>query len=149
MDFLLRGKPVSFIWQVSQQLPPVWVDQQKLRLILRNLLSNAAKFTEQGEVRLLASVPGFGEVALAVQDTGVGIAPEYHEFIFELFRQVDGSSTSRFGGTGIGLALARKLARMMDGEICVKSAPGAGATFILTLKTPPDLSLPSYTSSAP
>ena len=149
MDFLLRGKPVSFIWQVNQQLPPVWVDPQKLRLILRNLLSNAAKFTEQGEVRLLASVPGFGEVALAVQDTGVGIAPEYHEFIFELFRQVDGSSTSRFGGTGIGLALARKLARMMDGEICVKSAPGAGATFILTLKTPPDLSLPSYTSSAP
>ncbi len=149
MDFLLRGKPVSFIWQVSQPLPPVWVDPQKLRLILRNLLSNAAKFTEQGEVRLLASVPGFGEVALAVQDTGVGIAPEYHEFIFELFRQVDGSSTSRFGGTGIGLALARKLARMMDGEICVKSAPGAGATFILTLKTPPDLSLPSYTSSAP
>ena len=149
MDFLLRGKPVSFIWQVSQQLPPVWVDPQKLRLILRNLLSNAAKFTEQGEVRLLASVPGFGEVALAVQDTGVGIAPEYHEFIFELFRQVDGSSTSRFGGTGIGLALARKLARMMDGEIGVKSAPGAGATFILTLKTPPDLSLPSYTSSAP
>ena len=149
MDFLLRGKPVSFIWQVSQPLPPVWVDPQKLRLILRNLLSNAAKFTEQGEVRLLASVPGFGEVALAVQDTGVGIAPEYHEFIFELFRQVDGSSTSRFGGTGIGLALARKLARMMDGEICVKSAPGAGATFILPLKTPPDLSLPSYTSSAP
>ena len=149
MDFLLRGKPVSFIWQVSQQLPPVWVDPQKLRLILRNLLSNAAKFTEQGEVRLLASVPRFGEAALAVQDTGVGIAPEYHEFIFELFRQVDGSSTSRFGGTGIGLALARKLARMMDGEICVKSAPGAGATFILTLKTPPDLSLPSYTSSAP
>ena len=149
MDFLLRGKTVSFIWQVNQQLPPVWVDPQKLRLILRNLLSNAAKFTEQGEVRLLASVPGFGEVALAVQDTGVGIAPEYHEFIFELFRQVDGSSTSRFGGTGIGLALARKLARMMDGEICVKSAPGAGATFILTLKTPPDLSLPSYTSSAP
>ena len=94
MDFLLRGKPVSFIWQVNQQLPPVWVDPQKLRLILRNLLSNAAKFTEQGEVRLLASVPGFGEVALAVQDTGVGIAPEYHEFIFELFRQVDGSSTS-------------------------------------------------------
>jgi len=149
MDFLLRGKPVSFIWQVSQQLPPVWVDPQKLRLILRNLLSNAAKFTEQGEVRLLDSVPGFGEVALAVQDTGVGIAPEYHEFIFELFRQVDGSSTSRFGGTGIGLALARKLARMMDGEICVKSASGAGATFILTLKTPPDLSLPSYTSAAP
>ena len=149
MDFLLRGKPVSFIWQVNQQLPPVWVDPQKLRLILRNLLSNAAKFTEQGEVRLLASVPRFGEAALAVQDTGVGIAPEYHEFIFELFRQVDGSSTSRFGGTGIGLALARKLARMMDGEICVKSAPGAGATFILTLKTPPDLSLPSYTSSAP
>lgn len=147
MGILLRGKPVSFVWQVSPQLPPVWADPQKLLLILRNLLSNAAKFTERGEVHVLASLTSCGEVALTVQDTGIGIAPEHHEVIFELFRQIDGSSTRRFGGTGIGLALARKLVRMMDGEITVESALGAGATFTLTLKTPPGFSLPSPASS--
>ena len=135
MEFLLRHKPVSFAWQVSPQLPPVWVDPQKLVLILHNLLSNAAKFTEQGEIRVIATPNGSEEeVVLQVKDTGVGIAPEHQEVIFELFRQVDGSSTRCFGGTGLGLALARKLVRMMGGEITVESALGAGATFSLKLR---------------
>lgn len=138
MGFLLDKKPVSFVWQVSPQLLPVWADPAKLLLILRNLLSNAAKFTQEGEVRVVANIsPSEKEVMLAVKDSGVGIAPEYHEVIFELFRQVDGSSTNRFGGTGIGLALARRLARMMGEEITVKSALGAGATFTLKLKVAP------------
>jgi signal transduction histidine kinase len=144
MSFLLRGKPVSFSWQVSRQLPPVWTDVQKLLLILRNLLSNAAKFTRQGEIQVLATLLESRKVALVVKDTGVGIAPEYHEAIFEVFRQVDGSSTRCFGGMGIGLALARKLARLMDGEIYVESTLGAGATFTLTLKVAPDVALASY-----
>lgn len=136
MGFLLRDKPVSFAWQVSPKLPPAWADPQKLTLILHNLLSNAAKFTEHGEVCVWATPNGSkGEVALKVIDTGVGIAPEHHGLIFELFRQVDGSSTRCFGGTGVGLALARKLARLMGGELTVESALGAGATFTLKLKT--------------
>lgn len=135
MGLLLRDKPVSFVWQVHPNLPPVWADLQKLRLILHNLLSNAAKFTEQGEVYVLASPNGFkGTVAVQVRDTGIGIAPEHHEVIFEIFRQVDSSLTRCFGGTGIGLALARKLARMMGGEVTVESTLGAGATFTLRLR---------------
>lgn len=145
IDFLLRDKAVSFVWQVNPQLPPVLADSQKLLLILRNLLSNAAKFTRQGEVQLLATASGAGEVTLSVKDTGIGIAAEHHEAIFEVFRQVNGSSTRCFEGMGIGLALARKLARMMGGEIRVESSLGAGATFTLKLRVAPDIALPSST----
>lgn len=140
MRVLLRGKPISFTWQVDPRCPPVWADPQKLVLILRNLLSNAAKFTEQGEIHVFTSRSAHEEVLLFVKDMGVGIAPEHHEKIFEVFHQVDSSMTRRFGGTGIGLALARKLARLMGGEITVESTLGAGATFILTLKADSEVS---------
>ena len=149
MGFLLRNKPVSFSWQVSPNLPPVWVDQQKLMLVLQNLLSNAVKFTEQGKIEVWAEPNGkLDEVTLEVRDMGVGIAPENHEAIFELFQRVDESSTHCFGGTGVGLTLARKLARMMDGDISVKSRLGEGATFILKLKVSPEFSS-SYCTSSP
>src|SRR5215813_9841912 len=151
MGFLLGRKSVAFVWQVSPQLPPVWADPAKLLLILRNLLSNAAKFTEVGEVRVNAALTGDGkEVTITVRDTGVGIAPEHHQEIFELFHQVDGSLTSRFSGIGIGLALAHKLARMMNGEITVDSTLGAGASFTLRLQAAPHVALlpvPSVLSS--
>lgn len=138
MRFLLVDKAVAFVWQVSAALPAVQADRQKLLVILRNFLSNAAKFTERGEVRVMAALAGSGEeVEIKVQDSGIGIAPEYHERIFELFRQVDSSSTRHFGGTGIGLALARKLADLMGGETAVESAPGMGSTFTLKLKVAP------------
>jgi signal transduction histidine kinase len=138
MHFLLRQKPVKFQWEVHAHFPPVWADPPKLRLILRNLLSNAAKFTEAGEIRVEAVLSGDGkEATITVRDTGVGIAPEHHRAIFELFHQVDGSSTSRFGGTGIGLALAQKLAQSMKGKISVDSTLGAGASFLLTLPAVP------------
>jgi signal transduction histidine kinase len=138
MNFLLGTKPVAFLWEVDPQFPPVWADPSKLRLILRNLLSNAAKFTDTGEVRVEAVLIGDGkEVRIAVRDTGVGIAPEHHQVIFELFHQVNGSSTSRFGGMGIGLALAHKLTQLMNGEISVDSTLGAGASFTLTLQAVP------------
>src|SRR5215510_397598 len=151
MSFLLGRKSVAFVWQVSPQLPPVWADPAKLLLILRNLLPNAAKFTEVGEVRVNAALTGDGkEVTITVRDTGVGIAPEHHQEIFELFHQVDGSLTSRFSGVGIGLALAHKLARMMNGEITVDSTLGAGASFTLRLPAAPQVALlhvPSLLSS--
>src|SRR5262245_58814350 len=138
MSFLLTQKPITFVWQVSPQLPPVWADPAKLRLILRNLLSNAAKFTDTGAIRVEAALSGERqEVAVTVSDTGVGIAPEHHRVIFELFRQVNASCPSRFGGTGLGLALAQKLAQLMNGEISVESTLGAGACFTLRLQAVP------------
>lgn len=147
MSFLLGDKPVAFVWRVSSQLPPVWADPAKLLLILRNLLSNAAKFTGAGEVCLAAGLTSEQKITIIVSDTGVGIAPEHHGAIFELFHQVDGSSTSRFGGTGVGLALARKVARRMNGEITVDSVLGGGASFTLTLRAASQVTASSPASS--
>ena len=131
MGFLLHGKPVSFVWDVGPDLPPLWADQQKMLLILRNLLANAAKFTEQGMIRVVGETTADGDVRLSVHDTGVGIEAEHLEAIFDLFRQVDGSSTRPFEGAGLGLALVRRLTRMMGGTISVESTFGKGSTFIL------------------
>lgn len=140
MEFLLRYKPISFVWDVAPQLPPIWADRDKLRIILQNLLTNAVKFTNQGEIRLQAiASPSDSGVFIRVSDTGIGIAQTHHETIFETFQQIP-NTTSTSGssvetGIGIGLTLARKLARMMDGDLTVESVAGAGATFTLFLRT--------------
>ena len=108
-------------------------DPQRLGQILKNLVSNALKFTEQGEVsvRVFSSEPG--SVCFAVRDTGVGIAPHQQAVIFEAFRQADGSIHRKFGGTGLGLSISRDLAALLGGSIIVQSTPGAGSVFTLTL----------------
>jgi signal transduction histidine kinase len=118
----------------------VAVDEEKLKLVIGNLLSNAIKFTpDAGRIELCARArPGAGgeapgELELVVKDDGIGIAPEHHGLIFEEFRQVDGSITRRFGGTGLGLSLARKLTERMDGTLTVDSDLGHGATFHVRL----------------
>jgi signal transduction histidine kinase len=113
-------------------LPPIVADEEKLRQIVINLLSNAAKFTARGTIRLSAKAAD-GEVAVAVADTGIGIPADKLESIFEEFEQVDASSTREHGGTGLGLAIARQLARLLGGDIRVDSTLGAGSTFTLTL----------------
>ena len=141
MDFLLRGKSVTFSWQVSETLPLAWADKEPLLLILRNLLSNAAKFTTHGEIRVLATPEADGsEIALQVVDTGIGIAAEYHAPIFELFRQANEPTARRQSGAGIGLTLARKLARLMEGDISLKSRVGEGTCFTLRLRVADALS---------
>jgi signal transduction histidine kinase len=141
-EFLLQHKPVSFVWDVDPQLPLVWADRDKLCIILQNLLSNAAKFTNQGKIRLHAvASPTDNGVCIQVTDTGVGIAPAYHQAIFDTFQQAPNTGANagnsvEGAGIGIGLTLARKLARMMDGDITVESVAGAGATFTLFLRTP-------------
>jgi len=108
-------------------------DPQRLGQILKNLLSNALKFTQRGEVGLRVFAAGSDSVSFAVRDTGVGIAAHQQEVIFEAFRQADGSIHRKFGGTGLGLSISRDLARLLGGSIVVDSSPGAGSTFTLTL----------------
>jgi signal transduction histidine kinase len=130
-EYFIASKPVTFTIDVPADLPAVLVDEAKLRLIAMNLLSNAAKFTPAGGITVTATRDG-NHVQLAIRDTGIGIERDHLERIFEPFHQtVDGSGYSE--GTGIGLTIARKLARQMGGDITVESQPGAGATFSLTL----------------
>jgi signal transduction histidine kinase len=114
------------------ELPSMIVDEEKLRQILINLLSNAAKFTSSGSIQVRAR-PANGSVDVAVVDTGIGIAADKLDLIFEEFEQAHAGTTREHGGTGLGLAIARRLARLMGGDIRVESEPGAGSTFTLTL----------------
>ncbi|MBL8267588.1 response regulator [Steroidobacter sp.] len=111
-------------------------DSQRLRQVLRNLLSNALKFTVQGKVTLKVFVRAdTGDIAFSVEDTGIGISPDKQEIIFEPFRQADGTTNRRFGGTGLGLSISRQLAAMLGGHIELQSQPGVGSTFTLILPT--------------
>ncbi|MBI2505832.1 MAG: response regulator [Candidatus Latescibacteria bacterium] len=119
--------------EVSGDLPPVYTDLSRLRQILINLLSNAAKFTEKGNITVAARPAGPDHFALSVTDTGIGIPAQALDYIFEEFRQVDGSTTRKYGGTGLGLSISKKLAQMLGGTIQVESEVGKGSVFTLTL----------------
>jgi signal transduction histidine kinase len=123
---------VSLVAELDDALPRMWVDEEKLRQIVINLLSNAAKFTASGSIRLDVQAEG-ENVRIAVTDTGIGIAADKLGQVFEEFEQADASSTRLYGGTGLGLAIARRLARLMGGEVEAQSVPGRGSTFTLTL----------------
>jgi CheY-like chemotaxis protein/CHASE3 domain sensor protein len=127
-------KKLGFSTRVDPNTPDVIeTDPQRLGQILKNLLSNALKFTEQGDISLRVFAAQSGAVSFAVRDTGVGIEAHQQEVIFEAFRQADGSIHRKYGGTGLGLSISRDLARLLGGTIGVKSAPGEGSTFTLTL----------------
>jgi PAS domain S-box-containing protein len=129
---LVKAPAVRLLKEFDSGLPQVHQDEEKLRQIVINLLSNAVKFTERGTVRVQAKGNG-ASFSVAVADTGIGIAPDKLEHVFEEFAQADASSTRVYGGTGLGLTIARRLARLMGGDISVQSAPGMGSTFTLTL----------------
>jgi CheY-like chemotaxis protein/signal transduction histidine kinase/CHASE3 domain sensor protein len=125
---------LRFSWVVEPGVPEqIETDPQRLGQILKNLLSNAFKFTEKGEVAMRVFSSQSGTVAFAVRDTGVGIAPHQQEVIFEAFRQADGSIHRKFGGTGLGLSISRDLAALLGGAISVQSALGEGSVFTLTV----------------
>ncbi|GAA4779853.1 hypothetical protein GCM10023219_29730 [Stakelama sediminis] len=132
-----RGRGIGFVLDIADDVPQ-WIegDPARLRQIVFNLLANALKFTERGEIRLRAFLRSEGEaqrLCVAVSDTGIGIPADKQEEIFESFKQVDTSTTRKYGGTGLGLAICRNLAQALGGNIEVKSVPGSGSTFIIAL----------------
>jgi PAS domain S-box-containing protein len=129
---LAADKRLRFVAPSRVEPPEMVTDARKLRQILVNLLGNAVKFTDRGEIRFEAERCG-GWMDFRVSDTGIGIAPEHLERIFEPFRQVDDAPTRVAGGTGLGLSVSRDLARMLGGDVSVRSAPGEGSTFTVRL----------------
>ncbi|MET0263672.1 MAG: response regulator [Rariglobus sp.] len=127
-------KGVAFRVHVSPKVPESLVtDSQRLEQVLKNLLSNALKFTERGEVTLVIDRAKDGRVTLAVSDTGIGIPPEQQQIIFEPFRQGDGTTNRKYGGTGLGLSISRELVRLLGGEIQLSSEAGKGSVFTVLL----------------
>ncbi len=153
-DFVERGfrqvaqqKSVEFDIRMGVDIPPVLTtDPQRLQQILKNLLSNAFKFTSHGRVQLDIDIAGKGLIfkndalarakgvlAFAVSDTGIGIPEDKQQIIFDAFQQADASTSRTYGGTGLGLTISRELARLLGGEIWLTSTPGLGSTFTLFL----------------
>lgn len=129
---LANAKGLDVRIDVPSDMPPVLGDADRLRQILLNLAGNAVKFTEQGKLEITARTSEDG-AAIVVRDSGSGIAPEALPHIFEMFHQVDSYLSRRHGGVGLGLAIAQKLAELMDGQISVESQLGVGSTFTLEM----------------
>jgi len=160
-----QEKGVDFSIEIDPALPSTMqTDPLRLQQIVKNLLSNAFKFTEDGEVKLNVSLASEGwtaaapslaasdrVVAFSISDTGIGISDEHQKVIFEAFQQADGTTSRRYGGTGLGLSISRELAALFGGEITLQSAVGEGSTF--TLYVPLELDLPQedvlFDSTAP
>ncbi|MDE1992185.1 MAG: response regulator [Rhizobiaceae bacterium] len=129
-----QNKQLGFTIEIAPECPTIIeTDLQRLEQVLKNLLSNAFKFTEAGRVDLLIKRAGDGQVALSVSDTGIGIPEEQQRSIFEAFHQADGTISRRYGGTGLGLSISRELVRLLGGSIHLKSAQGQGSTFTVTI----------------
>ncbi len=130
-------KNIKLVSHVSTTLPSISSDPDKIRHILQNLVGNAVKFTESGSVEITAELVG-GDILISVCDSGIGISAAQIPHIFEEFRQADDSTSRKYGGTGLGLTIARKYANLLGGNITVESTPGEGSTF--TLKLPQEYS---------
>jgi signal transduction histidine kinase len=131
-ESLAATKKLAFKTEIAKGLPYGVGDERRLTQVLLNLVGNAIKFTDAGEVRITAGAEN-GYFTVSVSDTGPGIPAEECERIFEKFRQVDSSNTRAKGGTGLGLAIAREIVEMHGGRIWVESTMGQGSTFHMEL----------------
>ena len=130
---LADNTSVNLIFEGAEELAPLRTDEGKVSQILRNLISNAIKFTPDGTVNVSARMISATEVEFRVADTGIGIAAEHHETIFKEFSQVDNPLQDKYRGTGLGLPLCRNLAKLLGGNIRVESEPGKGSTFFVRI----------------
>jgi hypothetical protein len=144
---IAQDRNLGFSVELDERLPQaIYTDPQRLQQVIRNLLSNAFKFTEHGQVALRVGVATEGwtrdhqslnqadrVIAFAVADTGIGIPQHRHKLVFEAFQQGDGTTSRKYGGTGLGLSISREIARLLGGEIRLASSPGEGSTFTLYL----------------
>src|SRR3712207_2215265 len=128
-------KGLDFVVEVDKDAPQAVVtDEQRLQQVLRNLLSNAFKFTDKGSVELrMTKAEAPYAVAFTVKDTGIRIAEDKLRLIFEAFQQADGTTSRKYGGTGLGLNISREIAKLLQGTIQVRSTPGEGSEFTLML----------------
>jgi signal transduction histidine kinase len=129
---MLKDGRVRLVTEIARDIPPLKTDRDKLKQAVLNLLSNAAKFTERGEIKVAAWQDN-GNVTLTVSDTGIGMKKEALVYIFDEFRQADMSSTRRYGGTGLGLAIVKRFINLMGGDIGVESEVGKGSKFTITI----------------
>ena len=173
-DWALRGfqqmaenKGLDFTVSLGETLPPaVQTDEKRLQQVIKNFLSNALKFTEEGQVSFHIDVATSGwsaeqtilnqapvVVAFAVRDSGIGIAPDKHQLVFEAFQQEDGTTSRRYGGTGLGLSISREIATLLGGEITLQSELGKGSTFTLfipqTYQRGPEIDVPEPSPIVP
>jgi signal transduction histidine kinase/DNA-binding response OmpR family regulator len=126
---LLAGNSLDLIFDAAPGIPTLYMDEGKISQVLRNLISNALKFTRKGHIRVTAAQEVDGWIVFRVADTGIGIAPEDQERIFEEFVQIEGEMQSQVKGTGLGLPLSRRLTELLGGTLSVESTPGKGSTF--------------------
>lgn len=130
---IVDGNTVDLIFEEPQDMPRLYTDDKKLAQILRNFISNALKFTQQGEVRVSARAEGNAEVRFAVSDTGIGIPEDLHRNLFEDFVQIDSPLQKRLRGTGLGLSLCKRFAELLGGRVGLESTPGCGSTFFVII----------------
>ncbi|MBS4097133.1 MAG: response regulator [Sulfuricella sp.] len=141
--FIVRAeeKGLELFFEIDSDVPPALLgDPLRLGQVMNNLVGNAVKFTEHGEIHIhveqVATQPGHSTLRFAIRDSGIGMTPEQAARLFQAFVQADGSITRKYGGTGLGLTISKRLVEKMGGDIAVSSAPGQGSTFTFTLTFP-------------
>jgi signal transduction histidine kinase len=130
---LTSDKDLALELEIADDLPRVWIDKTRIRQVLLNMLSNAAKFTNTGGITLRARPTGDGFVQVSVQDTGIGIPQEKQHLVFEEFRQIDTELSREHTGTGLGMPISKKFVELHGGQMWFESTAGVGATFFFTV----------------